>query len=576
MKNLTLGQRIQAGFGAILVLIVLLVVGNSLLVRRLQDNVRRSVSDTVPRMALIERIACSTAEVHADVLRHLLATTPEEKREIETHTADYIARGNRFRAQVETRLAGEHQAAFRRDMELRDQYLRAIPGFFDLSRSTQRPEAAAYLRATLTPAYNRFDELRPSITQFNQDLSAEVLQETQLAVANYELVGAGVGLTALIAGFALSWLVTRRLNSVLSRVANSLDDRSAQVAAAASQISSASQMLAEGASQQAASLQQTTASLEAMAGRVQSNTESAQASKELASQTRAAAETGASSLQQMGHAIGSIKTSGAEMRSAMDAIQTASSDISKIVKSIDEIAFQTKILALNAAVEAARAGEAGQGFAVVADEVRSLAQRCAQAAQETSEKIDASARKSRQGAEVTQKVNRNLEDLETRARELELSIQAIVGRARQVDQVIGQIATASQEQNAGIKRIQTNVQQIDSVTQANAAGSEQNFSAAEELNSQAVALKQSVADLLTLLNGSVAGAPQRPAPQPTARPLRTSVNAFATQASSRQILSAANLPASTRPAPANHAETAALASASVSSGAAGKAHPLDF
>lgn len=95
-------------------------------------------------------------------------------------------------------------------------------------------------------------------------------------------------------------------------------------------------------------------------------------------------------------------------------------------------------------------------------------------------------------------------------------------------------------------------------------------------NSQAVALKQSVAVLLTLLNGSVPGAPQRPAPQPTARPLRTSVNAFATQASSRQILSAANLPASTRPAPENHAETAALASASVSSGAAGKAHPLDF
>ncbi len=552
MKKLTLGQRIKAGFAAILVLIVLLVVGNRFLVQRLQESVRQSVSVSVPRMALVERLAYSTAEVHTDALRHLLATTAEEKTTLEKHAADYTERGNKFRAEVETRLTGPALATFRSEMEIRDRYLALLPAFLELSRSDQRAEAVAYLRTPLTPAYARFAELRPNVSRFNQELSTEVLEETRLAVAHYELVGFAVGLAALLAALFLSWLVTRALNTILARVAHSLDDRSAQVAAAASQISSASQMLSEGASQQAASLQQTSASLEALAGRVQSNTESAQASKELASQTRAAAETGASSLQQMGHAIGSIKTSGAEMRAAMDAIQIASSDISKIVKSIDEIAFQTKILALNAAVEAARAGEAGQGFAVVADEVRSLAQRCALAAQETSEKIEDSSRKSRQGVEVSQKVNRNLEDLETRARELELSIQAIVGRARQVDQVIGQIATASQEQNAGIKRIQTNVQQIDRVTQANAAGSEQNFSAAEELNSQAVSLKESVADLLTLINGSPAEVAPRPAPA-TPRPRGTSVNNFAApQASSRDILAAATLPAPPR-RPANAA-----------------------
>ena len=568
MKKLTLGQRIQAGFGAILVLIVLLVVGNRLLVKRLQENLRHSVSDAVPRVALVERIACATAEVHTDALRHLLASTAEERKAVEQHATDYTGRGNEFRADVETRLTGAALATFRSEMDIRDRYLALLPAFLELSRADQRPEAVAYLRATLAPAYTRFNELRPNVNRFNQELSAEVLEETRLAVAHYELVGLVVGIVALFAALFLSWLVTRALNTILARVAHSLDDRSAQVAAAASRISSASQMLSEGASQQAASLQQTSASLEAMAGRVQSNTESAQASKELASQTRAAAETGASSLQQMGHAIGSIKTSGAEMRAAMDAIQIASSDISKIVKSIDEIAFQTKILALNAAVEAARAGEAGQGFAVVADEVRSLAQRCALAAQETAEKIEDSSRKSSQGVEVSQKVNRNLEDLETRARELELSIQTIVGRARQVDQVIGQIATASQEQNAGIKRIQTNVQQIDRVTQANAAGSEQNFSAAEELNSQAVSLKESVADLLTLINGSPAEIAPRPA-LAASRPRTTSVNNFpAQQATSRDILSAANFPAPPRrpaPPPAEPAPTHVPAN-----------NPLDF
>ena len=572
MKNLTLGHRIKAGFGAILVLIILLVAGNNLLVQRLQENVRRSVSDTVPSMALIDRIACSTAAVHTDALRHFIATTPAEKKEIEQHAADYTTRGTKFRTEVETRLTGDALAAFRRDMEIRDHYLRLLPAFLELSNAGQSPEALAHLRSTLAPAYLRYDELRPSLIRFNQELAAEVTRETQVAVAHYELIGVGVGLVALIAGFVLSWLVTRSLNGVLSHVANSLDDRSAQVAAAASQISAASQMLAEGASQQAVSLQQTTASLEDMAGRVQSNTESAQASKELASQTRVAAETGASSLQQMGHAIGSIKVSGAEMRAAMDAIQTASSDISKIVKSIDEIAFQTKILALNAAVEAARAGEAGQGFAVVADEVRSLAQRCAEAAKETSEKIEDSARKSRQGAEVTQKVNRHLDELEGRARELESSIQAIVSRARQVDHVIGQIATASQEQNAGIKRIQTNVRQIDSVTQANAAGSEQNFSAAEELNSQAVALKQSVADLLALINGSAPAMPAaRREPAPTPRHARTSVNAFAPQASARDILAAVPRPASRRVPAAQPDHDGSLATA-----APAKNNPLDF
>jgi methyl-accepting chemotaxis protein len=200
------------------------------------------------------------------------------------------------------------------------------------------------------------------------------------------------------------------------------------------------------------------------------------------------------------------------MAAAMNEIKVSSDDIAKIIKTIDEIAFQTNILALNAAVEAARAGEAGMGFAVVADEVRNLAQRSAQAARETAAKIEGAIAKTSQGVAINGKVASALAE--------------ILAKVRQVDELVGEVATASKEQSQGIVQVNMAVAEMDKVTQRNAASAQESASAALELNAQTQALRAVAIELQHLVGGSKTGSqesetgnPKAPSPHvpPTAK-----------------------------------------------------------
>lgn len=290
--------------------------------------------------------------------------------------------------------------------------------------------------------------------------------------------------------------VTRPLGEAIAH----LDAASVQTAVTAGQISSAGHSLSTGASEQAASLEETSAALEELAGMTKRNADSARQAKQAAGQTRTSADTGTTHMQ--------------AMVTAMEDIKNASADIAKILKTIDEIAFQTNILALNAAVEAARAGEAGAGFAVVADEVRALAQRCAAAARETAGKIDDASAKSRQGVVISAEVAK--------------SFLTIHEQIRQLDSLVSEIATASQEQSQGITQVSAAVSQMDRVMQGNAASAEESATAAEGLNAQAGSLKQAVVELQQLVSGAaeraesrsavLASAPPAPNSQPAPHP----------------------------------------------------------
>ena len=278
----------------------------------------------------------------------------------------------------------------------------------------------------------------------------------------------------LIAVSGLLVLLVRRLVvAPLRRLAATLDAGAQEVHSATSSLAAASQSIAEGASEQAASIEESSSSLEELSTMTKRNAESAARVKELGADARQASDQGVEDMK--------------AMTAATDAISSCSGDIAKIIKTIDAIAFQTNSLELYVSVEAARAGEAGLGFAVVAGEVRSLAQRCAQAARETTAKIEHAVEKSARGAEISAKVA--------------VSLEAIGSKARHMDELATEVAAATSEQSEGVEQLNTAISQMGQVTQANAAGAEESATAAEELNAHVDALTDAVGELLRLVDG---------------------------------------------------------------------------
>jgi len=254
------------------------------------------------------------------------------------------------------------------------------------------------------------------------------------------------------------------ISNTLTYTLNEIKISSNQIASGSDQVAAGAQALSQGATEQASSIQELTATIQDISLQIDDNAKSAQNANILSNQT--------------GEGIMEANTDMQQLMKAMKEIYSKSNEISNIIKTIDNIAFQTNILALNAAVEAARAGIAGKGFAVVADEVRNLAHKSAEAAKDTTALINDTVQAVSKGAQIAEKTA--------------ASLNSVVEKTENLTSLIDNIAQASINQAEGANQVAIGIEQISAVVQTNSATSEESAAASEELSSQAVLLNELV------------------------------------------------------------------------------------
>ena len=354
---------------------------------------------------------------------------------------------------------GAYQPALRRIVDLVER------------RQNQGPEFAAIL--------SEWARLGGAMVDSAGRLSQRGLDAADESARQASSRGATIGLAAaclagLIIGVVLTFFVTRDIDGGLRRVIQALGESARHVTGAAFQIAGSAQSLSQGASEQAATLEETSASTEEI--------------NAMSSRNADHAKSAADSMMEASVRIDEANANLEHMVGSMNEINASSGKISKIIKVIDEIAFQTNILALNAAVEAARAGEAGLGFAVVADEVRNLAQRCAQAAKDTAGLIDESIDNSNDGkAKLTQ---------------VAAAVQSMTESANRVKTLVEEVKLGSEQQAQGIDQVARAISEMQTATQTTAASAEASASASEELSAQSESLKAVVDQLMVMVHGA--------------------------------------------------------------------------
>jgi len=519
MNKLKIGIRLGLGFGAIILLLLLISLVGIFSLKSGGNKTDEIVNNRYAKVLMLSKVRTNTSD-YGHNLRNLLLTSDAEETKVFLNSMKNAAAANgKAMDKVESALdTPEGKKIFMGIKEARGLYVAAAGEDLRLLQGGERQKAIDFLLSTVVPAENAFfvsiDQFNELSTQVMDRAGAEGIQQASDATVQVGVLTALAAVLAAVIAALITRSITRPLNQAMvvaqavaigdltsrieilgrdesAKLLQSIRDMndnlreivgnvrtgSSTIAAASSQIASGNLELSSRTEEQASSLEETASSIEELTGTVKQNSENARQANTLALSASAAATEGGVAVAQV------VET--------MHSIEASAGKIVDIIGVIDGLAFQTNILALNAAVEAARAGEQGRGFAVVATEVRNLAQRSAAAAKE-----------------IKILINDSVDQVENGGRQVDqagATMQKIVDSIKRVTDIMGEIAVASQEQSSGIEQINQAIMQMDDVTQQNASLVEEAAAAAASLEEQSVKLVRSV-DMFKLDNSVAASA----------------------------------------------------------------------
>jgi methyl-accepting chemotaxis protein len=458
----SLDRRLAGAFGTLIALTIVLgvtAVGSSQILRHGASEMYNREMPALDSLVEADRdlqqlLVAERTMMNAD------PGTPLFDKMLAAHAENLTQSDERWKRYRALARSPKEEAIVQEYEKARATWEKSTARILELRKQKTRASRKAALELSLGDAAKQFNEMRECLNkaqELNLEISAanHARAEQTFRYASFAVLGCS--LLATVAGVVLWWRIGVRTSREVRGIAASLRDSSSQVVATADSVSVSASSLAQAASEQAATLEETSASTEEIGS--------------MARTTADHADHAAALMATVSARVTDANQSIGQMVATMASVRESSQRVSKIIKTIDEIAFQTNILALNAAVEAARAGAAGQGFAVVADEVRNLAQRAAHAARDTTQLIEESMARSTEGDTSVRHVSESIAGITTATGELTQSLHGIHAAARQQAEGLGQVSTA--------------VQQMGLVTQSTAANAEEGAAASQVLHAQA-------------------------------------------------------------------------------------------
>lgn len=465
----TITSRLYIGFGIILVIMLVALMITITPLETVYVNTQSVTDESLPLVLLVDEMAKGNMKV---MQRMLYAAT--------TKKIDYFKQSEIIKEHFLEKIQELREQYKKRDdkeaIQALEKLNKAFHQYFSLGKEmtfvyfTEGIEEGDKLlpnfeASALALARQMKDLQDREIRRIQDDISK--VEESTDTVRNVMIL---MNCIALVLGIGIAVAITLSITRPIRNIIRGLRDSSEQVASTAKEISEAAASLAEGSSRQAAAIEESSSFLEEMASMTKTNSEHAKEADNYMGDVKKVVTRANAFVE--------------ELTASMEAVSQASEDTSVIIKTIDEIAFQTNMLALNAAVEAARAGEAGMGFAVVADEVRSLALRVQKAAQNTTGLIDSTITRARSGVDIVKRTD--------------AAFKEVLETASKASGLVSKIANASKEQAQGIEQVNQAVGDMDEVTQQNAANSQESASASLEMKSQADNMRRFVKKLLSL------------------------------------------------------------------------------